>query len=71
MYAPLVRGGGIVAFHDIVPDFRMRYGTPTGSDVGQVPQFWSDLKSQLSAYEEFIEDADQDGYGIGVVHWAG
>ena len=37
MYGPLVRPGGIVAFHDIVPDFRTRYGTSTVADVGQVP----------------------------------
>jgi len=68
MYGPLVRPGGIVAFHDIVPDFRTRYGTPTVADVGQVPQYWIELKSRRVRYEEFIEDPNQDGCGIGVVH---
>ena len=71
MYAPLVRHGGVVAFHDIVPDFRTRYGTPTGCDVGQVPQYWHDLKSRVGQCEEYIEDANQDGYGIGVLRWNG
>jgi len=33
MYGPLVRKGGIIAFHDIVPS---RY-----ENVGGVPKFWS------------------------------
>jgi cephalosporin hydroxylase len=68
MYAPLVRPGGIVAFHDIVPDFRTRYGTPTVADVGQVPEYWAKLKSRPCRYDEFIEDPNQDGCGIGVIH---
>lgn len=67
MYSPLVRQGGIIAFHDIVPDFKTRYGIETPSDVGQVPAFWEALKRQHSAAQEFIEDAAQDGYGIGVL----
>src|SRR5262249_36878149 len=30
-YSPLVRPGGIVAFHDIVPDHGQRFGTPTAA----------------------------------------
>lgn len=71
MYAPLVRSGGIIAFHDIVPDFKTRFGTPTIYDVGQVPAFWENLKSRGYIMEELIENGDQDGMGIGVVRWSG
>jgi len=39
MYGPLVRSGGIIAFHDIVPDYYTRYGIRTGSQTGGVPIF--------------------------------
>jgi cephalosporin hydroxylase len=66
-YGPLVRPAGLVAFHDIVPDFNTRYGTPTTSCTGGVPDFWQQIKSAHHT-EEFIEDPQQDGYGIGIVH---
>ena len=68
MYGPLVRSGGIIAFHDIVEDFRTRYGTVTPSDAGQVPAYWKELRGSLASYKELIENTEQDGYGIGVVH---
>jgi len=71
LYSPLVRVGGIIAFHDIVPDFRTRYGTDTGTDVGGVPEFWTELKYRCPSVEEIIEDPAQDGYGIGVLYWHG
>lgn len=66
LYAPLVRPGGIVAFHDIVPDHRTRYGRETGCYAGEVYRLWSEIK-QLYNYEELINDADQDGFGIGLI----
>jgi cephalosporin hydroxylase len=66
-YGPLVRAGGFVAFHDIVPDFRSRFGTPTVNDTGEVPRFWSEIKQDYRT-SEIIEDVQQDGYGIGIVH---
>lgn len=69
MYSPLVRKGGIIAFHDIVPDYKMRYGITSNSKVGDVPLFWSQLKQQHLNYVEFIEDPTQDGMGIGVLNW--
>jgi cephalosporin hydroxylase len=71
MYAPLVRSGGIIAFHDIVADYKTRFGTPTRSNVGQVPAFWADLKTKGFHTEELIEDPDQDGMGIGIIRWQG
>jgi cephalosporin hydroxylase len=66
-YSPLVREGGFTVFHDIVPDFRTRFGTPTDSDTGEVPRFWREIK-QHQKTTEIIEDVQQDGFGIGVVH---
>jgi predicted O-methyltransferase YrrM len=71
MYSPLVRPGGLIGFHDIVPDYRTRFGTPTAYDVGQVPEFWAGLKSRFPGHEEFIENPEQDGFGIGLVRQPG
>jgi predicted O-methyltransferase YrrM len=70
-YAPFVRHGGIVAFHDIVPDHNTRYGIKTARFSGQVPEFWARVKSKFTTCTEFIEDPDQDGYGIGMLYWQG
>jgi len=69
MYAPLTRAGGVIAFHDIVPDYRARYGTKTQSFTGEVPQFWARLKQKWPGAQEFVADPEQDGFGIGVLHW--
>jgi cephalosporin hydroxylase len=47
MYSPLVRSGGIVAFHDIATHAQ-------GSDC-QVAQFWNDIKNGYE-HREIIED---------------
>lgn len=57
MYSPLVRKGGIVAFHDIA--------LPADSDFG-VREFWLEIRDLFESYE-YIEHKDQQGYGIGVV----
>jgi len=59
MYSPLVRKGGIIAFHDIVP------GPP--ENVGGVPKFWDEIKHNF-CYEEIVKDWKQGGYGIGVIY---
>lgn len=66
MFSPLVRAGGLIAFHDIVPDYLTRYGTDTGNYAGGVPQFWATLKNDYRHWE-FIEDPEQDGFGIGLM----
>jgi predicted O-methyltransferase YrrM len=71
MYAPLVRRGGLIAFHDIVPDYFTRFGRRTPSDTGDVPRFWAELKSRGYSVEELVENPEQDGMGIGVVFWDG
>lgn len=65
-YKSLVRDGGLIAFHDIIPDYLTRYGTQTGHWVGDVPKFWNKIKSYYPFYE-FVEDPEQDGLGIGVI----
>jgi cephalosporin hydroxylase len=72
LYSPLVRPGGLIAFHDIVPDFRTRFGTPTASNGGEVWKLWNNLKARYPAYREFFQEGpEQDGYGIGVLTWPG
>jgi cephalosporin hydroxylase len=67
MYGPSVRNGGLVAFHDIVPDFRTRYGVDTGNDAGGVPMYWQHLKSRYPQAVEFVDHRLQDGRGIGLI----
>jgi predicted O-methyltransferase YrrM len=57
LYVPLVRNGGLVAMHDIVPGSREL--------VGGVPQFWREVKARNGG-EEIVADPEQGGYGIGV-----
>lgn len=54
MYKPLVRKGGIVAFHDIGKN-----------EEGGVCHFWEELKKQYS-HKEFLRDSKQEK-GIGVL----
>jgi predicted O-methyltransferase YrrM len=62
LYAPLVRPGGLIAFHDIVP----------GDEglVGGVSRFWEELRRSHET-TELVESWDQGGYGIGVVRVEG
>lgn len=57
MYGPLVRPGGWIVFHDIVP------GTP--ERVGGVPRFWEEVKEKHVTWE-YVEDWTQGGWGIGI-----
>lgn len=66
LYAPLVRSGGVIALHDIVADHRTRFGRDTGCYAGDVYRYWAELKSRYDCVE-LVADAEQDGFGIGVV----
>jgi predicted O-methyltransferase YrrM len=70
-YAPLVAPGGLIAFHDIVPDYTTRYGRKTIAAAGDVPIFWNELKARYPDHREFVADPGQDGAGIGLVTWSG
>ncbi len=70
LYAPLVRPGGLIAMHDILADVFHRTGVPTPSKSGEVFRFWQELKAthpNRGSVVELVEDADQDGYGIGAL----
>jgi predicted O-methyltransferase YrrM len=61
MYSPLVRKGGIIAFHDIVPG--------EWESVGGVPKFWKEVKSYYRDSErEIVHDRSQGGFGIGLLY---
>jgi cephalosporin hydroxylase len=70
LYSPLVRAGGLIAFHDICPDHHTLYGKETGCYAGEVYKLWAELKPRHRT-EELIEVQGQDGFGIGIVHWEG
>jgi predicted O-methyltransferase YrrM len=58
LYSPLVRGGGIVAFHDISPNAR--------SHTHGTVRFWEELKEKGETEERVAPG--EEGYGIGVYH---
>jgi predicted O-methyltransferase YrrM len=57
LYAPLVRRGGLIAFHDIAEGPADR--------VGGVPRFWEEIRGD--EFEEIIADRTQGGFGIGLI----
>jgi predicted O-methyltransferase YrrM len=67
LYRRFVRRGGIIAFHDIVPDSFARTGHRTRTYVGEVPELWRQLRAQYPDHREFVESWNQDGYGIGAI----
>lgn len=71
MYAPMVKAGGLIAFHDIVPDQWTRSGQRSENDAGEVPRFWTELKERGYPTEELVESPEQDGMGIGLLMWDG
>jgi len=68
VYRDLVREGGLIAFHDIIEDSFTRTGVRTPHWTGDVPRFWRLLKEAYRAHE-LVASPDQDGLGIGVIHY--
>lgn len=68
MYGSLVREGGLVAFHDIVPMSPNGPRPRNDDDLqgGEVPQFWAELRSSHDV-SEFVEDWDSGRFGIGAL----
>ncbi len=58
LYKNLVKGGGIVAFHDIVPS--------SSENNCQVSKFWNEIKKKYE-YIELVEDWKQKWAGIGLI----
>jgi cephalosporin hydroxylase len=65
-YRSLVREGGVIAFHDIVPGYRSRFGWRTGPWGGDVPGFWKQVRGLYESVE-FVDDPEQNAYGIGAI----
>jgi predicted O-methyltransferase YrrM len=66
-YKPLVRPGGIIAFHDVVaprPDRPLSKGT----QPGDVYRFWAELEAEHPG-QTFVDPADYGYWGIGLI-WA-
>ena len=66
LYREYVCDGGVIAFHDIVGDYKTRFGRETGQRAGDVPLFWQEIKPLFPSVE-FIEHCEQDGFGIGCI----
>lgn len=68
MYSPLVRDGGIIAFHDIVEH---RPDDPALAEAlglhCEVVRFWEEIKPSHSHWE-IVENRNQGWAGIGVLH---
>jgi len=60
IYSPLVKEGGIIAFHDI-KQFMSR--KDPNSNVGK---FWGEIKNKYK-HMEFVENKNQIDFGIGVI----
>ena len=67
-FIPLVKKGGVIAFHDIFPDSFMKTGMTSSSYVGGVPIFWDMMIKSGQKIETVVEDTEQDGFGIGVIY---
>lgn len=59
MFSPLVKKGGIIAFHDIVV-----HPAETGCEVGK---FWNQLKQHGHKHNGIIADKNQGWGGIGIL----
>lgn len=63
-YSPLVRPGGLIAFHDVVPH--------PGDVRVEVHRFWDNLRaSELFATKMIRTHGDYEGCGIGTLVWPG
>jgi predicted O-methyltransferase YrrM len=68
-YSPLVRERGVIAFHDIVPDFKTRCGIDTKAWAGDVYRFWAELCQQYEGIS-IIDRDKQDACGIGLIRYS-
>jgi predicted O-methyltransferase YrrM len=69
MYRNTVKEGGVIAFHDIIPDYKTRYGKDTLRWAGGVPILWQELRQMYPSFE-FVENPEQDSYGIGAIYYS-
>jgi cephalosporin hydroxylase len=60
LYSPLVRQGGLIAFHDIKPNVQ--------DSNTQVDRFWDELKAEGRSVEEIVHSPYRGYFGIGVLN---
>ena len=65
-YVGLLNDVGVIAFHDINPDYWTRFRKPTRAYAGEVYRFWAEVKMKYP-HAEFIDNPDEDGLGIGIL----
>ncbi len=68
-YYSLVKPGGFIGFHDIVPDEVAKFGVkPEESQCygGDVYKIWKKLCPHFE-HHEFVESWEQIGFGIGII----
>ena len=58
MYEPLVKDGGMIVLHDVVPH-RQVHGCG-------VDKYWNEIKNK-HRYQEFVEDPEQQWAGLGLI----
>ena len=75
-YSRLIAPGGLVAFHDIVPESVSQAPESISllpSDEracpGDVSRFWAEIRETRPS-REFVESWEQGGFGIGVLEFA-
>ena len=60
LWSPLVKKGGFVALHDIVPHKKL-------GNTCEVDRFWRELKAQRPGAFEIVADRAQGWAGIGIL----
>lgn len=65
-YLPLVRAGGWIAFHDIMPPELRDDGVATNGFPVETDRLWKDI-SEGKEQVAFIDDPKQHSYGIGAI----
>lgn len=62
LYSPLVREGGLIAFHDVTPNDGANFG---------VPEFWESIRDRYETVEfcDPTSRKNRGGFGIGVLFW--
>jgi predicted O-methyltransferase YrrM len=65
-YGPLVRPGGIIAFHDINPPNELAPADGTRCLVGEVPRYWREISPNWDS-QEFVAPSVRGCFGIGLI----
>jgi len=68
-YRQFMAEDGLIAFHDILPDYFTLYGVKTKNYAGGVPDFYKLIKG-LYPSVEFVKDPNSDGMGIGLIKYS-